>query len=582
MTPIIQVGDALVRRTSGNPLLVKLSALSACVSFVQMTDRDCAIAHNALVARIYVGDHDDPTAFEPSRTLSIRSPMPPSDSVSNERPAEFKTKVIGRYTLHALIASGGMASVYLGSLAGAADFLRIVAVKRMHPQFSADPAFVARFRDEAWLSARLLHPNIVQTFDVVEWGSELLLIMEYVDGITLRALCADSRAAGHTLPLNVFAGIHVPVLHGLHAAHEATDDDGCSLGIVHRDFSPHNIIIDRDGHAKILDFGVAKVRTALHVTHVGSVTGKCGYLAPEQILGKEVDRRTDIFAAGIVLWETLTGARLFRGPDLAEGAILERVLSKIVPAPSEINPAVPRELDEIVLRALQRDPLLRFETARELALALEAAVPLASPSTVSACLLQMSGPQLNRLSQFLSSTRRRSAVGSPALPDQTTEIDAQATVVSPPPSLRPSMAVPWGRAAILAVPLVLIGMGLFIWAHSHFVGSRPVGQSTVREASLSKAQATATLGNIQANGIPEKTAVRPAIPADSSEASALIGEAAQLPDAPPSSARKSVQHRVKTPIRVPLKASGTSTRPSCDPPTYLDVEGIRHFKEGCL
>jgi eukaryotic-like serine/threonine-protein kinase len=555
-----------------------------------MTDRDCAIAHNALVAQIYVGDHDDPTAFDQTRTLSIRSPMPPSDSVSNERPAEFRAKVIGRYTLHALIASGGMASVYLGSLAGAADFLRMVAVKRMHPQISADPRFVARFRDEAWLSARLLHPNIVQTFDVLEWGSELLLIMEYVDGITLRTLCTDSRAVGHRLPLNVFAGILVPVLHGLHAAHEATDDEGSSLGIVHRDFSPHNIIIGRDGHAKILDFGVAKARTAMHVTHVGSVTGKCGYLSPEQILGTEVDRRTDIFAAGIVLWETLTGSRLFRDPDLPEGAILERVLTKMVPAPSQLNPAVPRELDEIVLRALQRNPSDRFGTARELALALEASVPLASPSTVSTCLLQLSGPQLERLSQFLAGTRRRSAVGSPSLADQATEIDARATEVSPasdstppPPAPPPSIALPWGRAAILAAPLVLIGMGLFMWAYSHFIGSKAAGQSTVSDAFSRRAQAAAMSSAIPANSIPEISALAPSVPASSSEQGAVTGEeTVQLRDAPHPSVRKSDQHRVKTLVRIPPKASVASSSPSCDPPTYLDAEGIRHFKEGCL
>ncbi|HEY5958626.1 MAG TPA: serine/threonine-protein kinase, partial [Polyangiaceae bacterium] len=291
-----------------------------------------------------------------------------------------RAEVIGRYTLHARIASGGMASVYLGSLAGVADFSRLVAIKRMHPQFAADPEFSERFRDEARLTARLLHPNIVQSLDVVQLGGELLLIMEYVDGVTLNSVCHDASASGLHIPLKVVSGILVPVLHGLHAAHAATDDEGHPLGIVHRDFSPQNIIIGRDGHTKILDFGIAKARTHHHVTVAGQFSGKFGYLSPEQINGKEVDQRTDVFAAGVVLWELLTCKRLFREPGLSEGATVERVLNMEIPRPSQFNSEVDDRLDQIVLRALQREPSRRFATAHELAVELEAVHPIASPS----------------------------------------------------------------------------------------------------------------------------------------------------------------------------------------------------------
>ncbi len=476
-----------------------------------------------------------------------------------------------------------MASVYLGSLAGAADFSRVVAIKRMLPQFASDPAFVARFRDEAWLSARLLHPSIVQTFDVVDRDGELLLIMEYVDGVSLRALLADASAAGHQLPISVVAGILVPVLHGLHAAHETTDDEGRALGIVHRDVSPQNIVIGRDGHAKILDFGIAKARSHAHVTVVGEFTGKFGYLSPEQVHGSEIDRRTDVFAAGIVLWEALAGQRLFRERGLEQVAVIHRVLTKIIPPPSKLNPAVARSVDAAVLRALLREPARRFATARDLALALEAAIPLASPSTVSDCVQSLCAPRLSRLSRTLASARRRSMFAT-KIHSERTELARMDTVVSAPvltsnPPRQASLRQRhWIQMALVAGLLVLAGS--IAWAQRGGFGSRP-NQPPPSSSALACVADPAALSVPGASQVPSVNSEQQPQPANSRQEmvpSRDLPNSRSLPRGP-----KARPHRATAPVRVPpTSPPPPPARSLCDPPTYLDSAGIRHFKNGCL
>src|ERR1700733_10414333 len=212
-------------------------------------------------------------------------------------------RVVGRYVLYGAIASGGMATVHFGRLVGPAGFARPVAIKRLHAQFARDPEFVKMFMDEARLAARVSHPNVVQTLDLVEATDEVFLVMDYVRGLALASLARTVRATGARIPPNIAIGILVGVLEGLHAAHEAKDDMGERLDLVHRDVSPQNVLVGTDGVASLLDFGVAKASGRAQSTRDGQVKGKVAYMVPEQVQGQPLTRRTDIFAASVVLWE---------------------------------------------------------------------------------------------------------------------------------------------------------------------------------------------------------------------------------------------------------------------------------------
>jgi hypothetical protein len=289
-------------------------------------------------------------------------------------------RTIGRYALHAEIASGGMATIHIGRLLGPVGFARTVAIKRLHPPLAKDPEFVAMFLDEARLAARIRHPNVVSTLDVVATEGELFVVMEYVPGESLARLLRAVRTAKDMVPVPVAATIMVGVLHGLHAAHEARDERGDPLRIVHRDVSPHNILVGTDGDAHLIDFGIAKARGRMQVTRQGQIKGKLSYMPAEQLMGQPLDHRADIFAASIVLWEALTGQRLFQGTD--DGDVYAKVLLGKVDPPSLHAKGLSAEIDAIVLRGLSRDRAKRYPSAREMALALEASIPLAPPSQV--------------------------------------------------------------------------------------------------------------------------------------------------------------------------------------------------------
>ena len=285
-----------------------------------------------------------------------------------------------RYAMFAEIAAGGMAAIHVGRQRGPAGFSRTVAIKRLHAQFAKDPDFVKMFLDEAHLAARIQHPNVVSPIDVVATHGELFLIMEYVQGESLSRLTSAAREARTRISLSVTRSILSNVLHGLHAAHEAKSERGEKLGIVHRDVSPQNVLVGVDGIARVLDFGIAKAAGRATTTREGQIKGKLAYMAPECFQVGEVDRRSDVYSSAVVLWETLTGERLFKGDT--DSQTLARILADEVAPPSRISPEVSRELDAVVLRGLNRDPLKRFETAREMALAIEATGRLATATEV--------------------------------------------------------------------------------------------------------------------------------------------------------------------------------------------------------
>jgi serine/threonine-protein kinase len=286
--------------------------------------------------------------------------------------------VVGRYRLYHAIGSGGMATVHLGRLLGAEGFGRTVAIKRLRAQSASEPGVVQAFLDEARLATRIRHANVVATIDAVTEGGEAFLVMEYVEGESLASLVR--RGAPDGIPAPVAVAIVIGALRGLHAAHDAVSESGDPLNLVHRDVSPQNILVGVDGVARVLDFGIAKALGRQQTTRNGELKGKLAYMAPEQLMGAGVTRRTDVFAAGIVLWELLTGRRLFGGEH--EGETVNRALSAVVEPPSNVSPRAPRELDPIVLRALDRDLTKRYATAEQMAAELEKAMPPAPASVV--------------------------------------------------------------------------------------------------------------------------------------------------------------------------------------------------------
>jgi hypothetical protein len=301
--------------------------------------------------------------------------------VTMDRRRHAPPRVVGRYAVFDLIATGGMASVHFGRLLGAAGFSRTVVIKRLHAQHAGDPEFATMFLDEARVAARIRHPNVVTVIDVAQEEGETLLVMEYVHGESLAYL---SRAEGRREPgrLQILGNVMAGALAGLHAAHEATGEDGLPLGVVHRDFSPQNILVGVDGTARVADFGVAKAAGQSHCTGAGQLKGKIRYLSPEQVLCADVDRRSDLWAASVVLWEALTGKKLFSGEH--DAGVLLQVLDKHIPSPRDLAPEVPEALARVVMRGLSRDRSARFATALEMATALEAAVGLLPPRAVGA------------------------------------------------------------------------------------------------------------------------------------------------------------------------------------------------------
>jgi serine/threonine protein kinase len=312
--------------------------------------------------------------------------------------------VVGRYALYGRLAAGGMATVHLGRVLEADGSSRTVAVKRLHPQFCKDPEFVAMFIDEARLAARIKHPNVVETLDILTMGQELLLVMEYIRGECFSKLLRAARRKNLEPSIGVVGRIASGMLHGLHAAHEARDDRGELLNVVHRDISPQNVMIDVDGGVKVLDFGVAKASARIQITRDGQMKGKLSYMSPEQLQGMPVDRRADVFACGVVLWEALTRRRLFVGEDASE--VLRKILRDEVPPPSQWMPGLSLEVDQVVLRALSKDPEQRYQTAEELALDVEQVIALAPPQEAGQWLDSVAGEILGKRERLLQEIER--------------------------------------------------------------------------------------------------------------------------------------------------------------------------------
>jgi serine/threonine protein kinase len=277
----------------------------------------------------------------------------------------------GKYTLFERIGRGGMADVFKARVQGPAGFERIFVVKRILPHLSDDPTFTKMFIDEAKLAARLTHPNIVQVFELGSVDNEYFMSMEYVRGRDLAETMRTQWARVGPPRPELVAYIGREMCRALAYAHDFTAEDGTRLGMIHRDISPSNVMLSNEGAVKILDFGIAKALGGEkdESTKTGTLKGKFAYMAPEQTVSNEIDRRIDIFATGIVLHEILTGRRLFKGENDLQ--TIEKVRQCDVPPPSLHNPLCPPEMDNIVLKALAKNPLERFQSASEMADALD-------------------------------------------------------------------------------------------------------------------------------------------------------------------------------------------------------------------
>lgn len=324
---------------------------------------------------------------------------------------------IGRYELVAELATGGMATVYLARLSGVGGFQRFVAVKRLHPHLASEEGFVQMFLDEARLAAGIHHPNVVPILEVDASKAGYYLVMEYIEGDTLARLLARAASKGSALPIGIGLRVILDMLAGLHAAHELRDERGAPTELVHRDVSPQNILVGMDGISRITDFGVARAATRLSErTGAGQLKGKAAYMAPEQATSRAVDRRADVFAAGIVLWEVLASRRLFRAEN--EAATITRVLHEPIEDPARYATAVSPEVAAVCLQALNREVGARFADCAQFADALERATVdgppgsrIATPREVAAYVADVIG---NEISEQREAVRAWLAISEPS------------------------------------------------------------------------------------------------------------------------------------------------------------------------
>ncbi|HUS66776.1 MAG TPA: serine/threonine-protein kinase, partial [Kofleriaceae bacterium] len=377
-----------------------------------------------------------------------------------------------KYRLGERIGGGGMAEVFEAVLVGAEGFARPVAVKRMIPTLSIDPAFGQMFVNEARIASLLHHANIgaVLDFDRDAEG-RYFIVMELIRGLDLRRL-----ADGGRLPVGSAVHIVTEMLRGLDYAHEL-EHEGRRLGVVHRDISPHNVMLSWDGAVKVVDFGIAKVLAATGVSRTGTIKGKLAYMSPEQAGAAELDGRSDLFSVGVVLHELLTGQRLFRGQT--EPEVLARLLTQPIPRPSEIAPDVPAELDRVVMWLLERDREARAPSAHD---ALDALLGTSAASTRGALELQRvlterfpdKAPKRRGGSSAASQSGSGGATPSPVTPATPTAI----TQISPVEATVPQ--TPAARAArtqvAAAAPTLTARPAAAVEAPAAAVPSRPAGR----------------------------------------------------------------------------------------------------------
>ncbi len=508
-----------------------------------------------------------------------RGPVEPpsgSDGFAAESPRTAESarllSRVGRYDIFGAIGSGGMATVHLGRLHGAAGFRRTVAIKRLHASYAASDAFASRFVDEARIASRIHHPNVVTTLDAVVCEGELLLVMEHVLGESLARLLAVRRAP---MPAPVATAIAVDVLRGLHAAHEATDEHGRSLELVHRDVSPQNVLVGVDGVARVLDFGIATVaQSTAAVMDRDEVRGKVAYMAPEQLYAEPLDRRADVYAVGVMLWECLTGRCLFERQ--AGQSTATRVLELPVARPGVAVADLPDALDGVVMRALERNPAARYPDAPAMERALLAALAPGPPAAVAQHVVACCGEAIEarrRTIAAIDALGSDDSLGSNSLgsDDSPGSDDFVPDREPSSPTLEVSSRAepPTRWLALGGLCLFVAGLGVVAWTEPERVLADPLAGEE---------------GDLGSSAAAEATDVEPA--ASSHEAAAAVrhseerlppDELVRLDDGERPQGRALPAPRTRA-----LPALPAASTSACDPPFTLDENGRRRYHRGCF
>jgi len=470
-----------------------------------------------------------------------------------------RPRVVGRYALYDELGVGGMGSVRIG-VARDGGTLEIVAAKELLPSDDGDPRRLAMLLDETRLTSLVQHPNVVAARDFVYDGSRTILVMDYVHGVSLRKLLVASRAA--PVPLPIAASIARDVLRALDAAHQARDERGAVLGLVHRDVSPENILVDAGGAVRLADFGLAKAQGRIASSRSDGIKGKLAYLAPEQV-GGEVSARTDIYAAGLVAWEAIAGRRALHGEN--EAHLLMQVLSPQIPKIREVAPRAPAALDAVLARMLAPASGARFATAGEAAGAWEAALgaAFAPRDAIAAWVSSLVGDVLD--------ARRRRLDAILAL-----ERDRHAEAIEPAiaSELAPPMRVATWRITAGAALLAVTAWAVTAWAASAGLArthAKPADPAVDRDApgateppAGAQAAAASTKGAESAKGA-EGAGGAPAPP---------VVDVSSLPAAASEHAPAAPKRRASAPPR--------HGRAACDPPFTVDAKGIVVYNDDCL
>jgi eukaryotic-like serine/threonine-protein kinase len=542
-------------------------------------------------------------------------------------------RAFGRYVLYAPIARGGMATIHIARLVGDDGFSRIVAAKRLHPQFTEDPDFVEMFRDEAEIASKVRHPNVVPVLDIVLDGEDVVLVQEYVHGVPLDRLFRAACARNEPIPPRIAVGIVAGVLAGLHAAHETADDRSHPLGIVHRDVSPQNIMLSVDGIPRLLDFGIAKAQTSAHVTRAGLLMGKLAYMAPEQMRSEVVTRAADIYACGVVLWELLALRRLHM--DRAQAQILAAVLGGPAPTLTEaLEPMregilhgrweILSRIAPIAARAMSMAPEERYPTAAEMLRDLVRVAPVASALELADWVKGRGGEYLERRQQVLAHIEEswRSVSKIALAPTSGPQSGVQrvrdgsgvvtaATLASSlyPPTPASAMYVPMQqppepRASLAEVPLASnpppavdgprstrmmpwMVAGMSVLVSTILVGVLVAKRPTVEIPPAPPSREPVAAVVAPAPSAPPIASAEPWVPATSFLAPAMGAKSAaaavHVYAAPP--ARKAAAEPVALlPVRASPTPAATPAPPpkaDCDPPFYF--EGTKKvFKPSCI